>query len=167
MKRVFFILFALFSFLTAIATKRALLVAIGNYPANSGWTRINSNNDVDLLKPVFSNAGFIVTTLIDEHATHEGIINALQALRNQCKKSDQVFIHFSCHGQQIVDLVGDEPDGLTESMVPYDALREPTKTYYGQNHLTDDELNRELISLRKKLGKDGFLLITLVDYSPG
>ena len=75
-------------------------------------------------------------------ATHEGIINAFKSLTNQCKRGDQVFIHFSCHGQQMIDQVGDEPDGLTEAMVAYDAKREPTKTYHGQNHFTDDELKR-------------------------
>ena len=161
MKRVIIILVVLLSVLTANAAKRALLVAIGNYPANSGWVKINSRNDIDLLAPVFRNAGFAVTTLIDNHATHSGIITALKTLTNQCKKGDQVFIHFSCHGQQMIDQVGDEQDRLTEAMVPYDAKREPTKTYYGQNHLTDDELNKNLNSLRKKLGKTGQLLVTL------
>ena len=94
MKRVIIILVALLSILTANAAKRALLVAIGNYPANSGWVKINSRNDIDLLTPVFRNAGFAVTTLIDNQATHAGIITALKTLTNQCKKGDQVFIHF-------------------------------------------------------------------------
>ena len=161
MKRLLFILVAFLSIMTAGATKRALFVAIGNYPAKSGWVRINSQNDVDLLAPVFRNAGFIVTTLVDEQATHEGIINAFKSLTNQCKSGDQVFIHFSCHGQQMIDQVGDEPDGLTEAMVPYDAKREPTKTYHGQNHFTDDKFNNCLNTLRKKIGKSGQLLVTL------
>ena len=148
MKRLLFILVAFLSIMTASATKRALFVAIGNYPAKSGWVRINSQNDVDLLAPVFRNAGFIVTTLVDEQATHEGIINAFKSLTNQCKRGDQVFIHFSCHGQQMIDQVGDEPDGLTEAMVAYDAK-------------PDDELNTCLNTLRKKIGKSGQLLVTL------
>ena len=161
MKRLLIILVTLLSILTANAAKRALLIAIGNYPAKSGWVKINSRNDIELLAPVFRNAGFTVTTLIDNQATHAGIITALKTLTNQSRKGDQVFIHFSCHGQQMVDQVGDEFDQLTETMVSYDALREPTKTYHGQNHFTDDELNVYLNALRKRLGKSGQLMVTL------
>ena len=161
MKRFLFLLVAFLLLFTTSAKKRALFIAIGNYPAKSGWIRINSLNDVDLLAPVFRNAGFIVTTLVDDQATHEGIINAFKSLTNQCERGDQVFIHFSCHGQQMIDLMGDEPDRLTEAMVAYDARREPTKSYYGQNHFTDDELNVCLNTLRKRIGKSGKLLVTL------
>lgn len=161
MKRLLFILVAILTIITANATKRALFIAVGNYPAKSGWVKINSRNDVDLLVPVFRNAGFKVTILLDGQATHSGISNALKALASQCQKGDQIFIHFSCHGQQMVDVVGDESDGLTETMVPYDARREPSKTYHGQNHFTDDQLNRHLNEIRKKLGKKGQLMVTL------
>lgn len=161
MKRLLFILIAVLAVLSVNATKRALFIAVGNYPATSGWVKINSRNDVDLLVPVFRDAGFKVTTLVDEQATHSGISNALKTLTAQCKKGDLVFIHFSCHGQQMIDLVGDESDGLTETMVPYDAKREPSKTYHGQNHFTDDQLNRYLNDIRKKLGKKGQLMVAL------
>ena len=109
MKRLLFILIAVLAVLSVNATKRALFIAVGNYPAKSGWVKINSRNDVDLLVPVFRDAGFKVTTLVDEQATHSGISNALKTLTAQCKKGDQVFIHFSCHGQQMIDLAGDGP----------------------------------------------------------
>lgn len=161
MKQLLAILVAILTIIPASATKRALFIAVGNYHAKSGWVKINSRNDVDLLVPVFRNAGFQVTTLLDDQATHSGIYNAFKTLTAQCKKGDQVFIHFSCHGQQMVDLVGDESDGLTETMIPYDARREPSKAYHGQNHFTDDQLNRHLNDLRKKLGKKGQLMVTL------
>lgn len=161
MKRLVFIIITLIAALSALASKRALFIAVGNYPAKSGWAKISSKNDVDLLVPVFRNAGFIVTTLVDEEATHAGILKAFKKLTKLCMRGDQVFIHFSCHGQQMIDVVGDEVDELTETMVAYDAKREPSKTYYGQNHFTDDELNACLNALRKKLGKNGQLLVTL------
>ena len=74
---------------------------------------------------------------------------------------DLVFIHFFFFFQQMVDLVVDESDGLTETMIPYNAKREPSKTYHGQNHFTDDQLNRYLNDIRKKLGKKGQLMVTL------
>ena len=94
MKRLLFILIAVLAVLSVNATKRALFIAVGNYPAKSGWVNINSRNDVDLLVPVFRQAGFKVTTLVDEQATHSGISNALKTLTAQCKKGDQVYIHF-------------------------------------------------------------------------
>ena len=53
MKRLLTILVAALTIITASATKRALFVAVGNYPAKSGWVKISSRNDVDLLAPVF------------------------------------------------------------------------------------------------------------------
>lgn len=140
---------------------RALLVGVGNYPASSGWPKLCSSNDVSLLKPALEKRGFAVRTLVDNQATHRGIVDALKTLTHDCHAGDQVVIHFSCHGQQVEDLDGDESDGLDEAIIPYDAERRYSKSYYGQNHLLDDELNGYLVTLRKRLGSKGMLLVTI------
>jgi hypothetical protein len=90
------------------------------------------------------------------------IIRALQLLEKNSEPDDVVFIHFSCHGQQMEDDDGDEPDGLDESLVPYDAkMFFHSGKYEGENHLRDDELDNYLLSIRKKIGNKGNLIVSL------
>ena len=53
--------------------KHALIVTISVYPTESGWSKINSDNDRTLLVPEFERLGFKVTTLTNEQATKQGI----------------------------------------------------------------------------------------------
>ena len=46
------------------------------------------------------------------------------------KSGDIVYLHFSCHGQPVEDLDGDEKDGWDESIVPYDAWKKPISGIY-------------------------------------
>lgn len=80
-------------------------------------------NDVDLLCPALEHFGFKVTKLIDSQATHAGIINSLKALIKRARFGDQIYLHFSCHGQQMKSSSPKETDGLDEAMVPYDAKK--------------------------------------------
>lgn len=161
MKRLLFIALLFCTVCCVSASKRALMIGVGNYPASTGWSKISSSNDIDLLKPVLQKAGFSVTTLVDAQATHQGIVNALDKLTKQARKKDIILIHFSCHGQQMDSFSDAEDDGLDEAMIPYDALREPSKTYQGENHLRDKELDIYLTKLRKKIGPNGQLLVIL------
>lgn len=161
MRHLLIVIMVVVSALVSRGTDRALLVGVGNYPAGSGWKRLCSINDVELLKPALQQRGFVVTTLTDAQATHRGIVGALQRLTRQCQAGDTVLVHFSCHGQQVEDLNGDEPDGLDEAIIPHDAQRRYSKRYHGQNHLLDDELNTHLVAMRKRLGAKGMLLLTV------
>ena len=153
----------LFAFLStsAYAAKRALVVGIGTYARGTEWATISSKNDVDLLCPALEHFGFTVTKLIDSQATHAGIINSLKALIKRARFGDQIYLHFSCHGQQMKSSSPKETDGLDEAMVPYDAKKECTASYRGQNHLRDKEFNIYLTKLRKKIGSKGMLFVSL------
>jgi hypothetical protein len=70
-----------------------------------------------------------------------------------------VYIHFSGHGQQITDLDGDEPDGYDEAWIPYDACKDYSGKYKGQNHIVDDELFDFLNQLRTKVGDNGKIIV--------
>lgn len=165
MKAALLYLFTLLCIGHTMATeKHALIIAIGKYPAHTGWSSISSVNDVPLIKSALVNQGFNesnLTTLIDAQATKKGLISALDALEGKIKKGDIVVIHYSGHGQQIFDDNGDEVDGLDEALVPYDAFVKYTHNYKGENHLRDDELGNIIAKFRNKLGKDGQLLIIL------
>ena len=79
-----------------------------------------------------------------------------------CKEGDLVYIHFSCHGQPVEDLNGDEPEGWDEALVPIDAKKVYQKgVYEGKNHIIDDELNEYLREIRTKVGKNGFVYVVV------
>ena len=74
MKRLLFIAFlSIVSICCQAQQKHALLVAIADYPTESGWSKINSDNDMAILVPEFKRLGFQVSTLVNKEATKEGI----------------------------------------------------------------------------------------------
>ena len=137
--------------------KRALIVGISDYPITSGWSKINSDNDIDILKQGVRNVGFSLTTLENQNATKEGIVQALDKLKEVSCKDDTVLIHFSCHGQQFLT----EEKELLEALIPFDALKYYTKDYWGENHLLDFELGAIINQIREKIGADGLLFVTI------
>ena len=145
--------------------KMALVVAIAEYPKHSGWNRIHADNDLKLLLPALDKQGFKKENCIvirDVQATKKNIVQALNELTENCLEGDLVFIHFSCHGQQMEDDNGDEPDGLDEALIPYDAEMYFRKNYYeGENHLRDDEMDAILLSIREKIKDEGCLIVSL------
>ena len=152
------------SIASCFAENRALLIGIGAYPQNIDyyWQEINGDNDVIIAEKTLKANGFNennITKLINSEATFQNIIKALQTLVNSAKTNDCIYIHFSGHGQKITDTNGDEKDGFDEAWISYDALQEPTDTYHGQNHLTDDILNDYLHKIRKNIGPAGKIIV--------
>ena len=155
----------LFSSAVDAQRKRAFLVGISHYDtALTGyqWNNINGVEDINILNPVLKNQGFTTTTLLDEEATFDNIVSQLSHFTNKTRKGDIVYLHFSAHGQPVEDINGDEEDGWDESIVPIDAYKIYKKgVYEGQRHLTDDLLNKFVKKLREKIGRTGFLYVTI------
>lgn len=148
----------------AAQERRALLIGIGEYPAESEWTLVHGDNDVRIIREFLLGLGLrgeCIETITNEKATKKGILSALERLTKIAGKGDAVYIHFSGHGQQVTDLDGDEEDGFDEAWVPYDAWKKYVAgVYEGENHIIDDEINVCLKKLRAKVGAKG--RITLV-----
>lgn len=149
----------------AAQTNRALIVTIGNYPPSSGWESIHANNDQKYILDLLTYKGYSsrqITLLTDSLATKANVTVALAKFCKETQAGDAVYLHFSCHGQQMMDDNGDEEDGLDESMVMYDAGYKyiPGK-YEGENHLRDDELGVWIDKLRRKAGESGRVTVTL------
>lgn len=146
--------------------KIALLVGISDYPEypieDASWSKIHGANDIQLISPLLAEQGFVVTTLLNESATHEAIENNFKTLENYIHHGDIVYIHLSGHGQAVEDEDGDEADGWDEAFIPYDAERSYREDgYHGENHLLDDELNGYLISIRRKIGTTGIVYVAM------
>ena len=130
----------------------ALLVGIQQYANLSAAEQLNGcSNDVAAMKRLlidrfgFSDAGIV--TLTNEAATGAGLRAALDDLVRRVRQLPQtgppaqVVFHFSGHGSQVPDQPAgdpdqDEEDGLDETLVPHDALRQG-----GERDIRDDELS--------------------------
>ncbi len=170
MKYFLFLLSIFFTKTSLSQNKLALIIAVGEYPAASKIPSIASTNDIKYIKTALSRNGFEeknIDTLINSNATKSAIVNALTQLSKKARSNDIVVIHFSCHGQQIrdqktIEQGKDEDDGYDEAFLPYDAMAKYSPTgYKGQNHLRDDDLNPLLLTIRKKIGLTGSLLVLL------
>jgi metacaspase-1 len=152
--------------LSAQSSSHALLVAVGDYPAYTGWAPLQAVNDTRLLREALRSQGFSpdnIHTLTDAEATRERILQAIYTqLTLRVRPGDVAIFHFSGHGQQLQDDNGDEIDGLDEALVPYNSPKRPQPGInYGQYLLRDDELGEALRVLRQRLGPQGHLLVLL------
>ncbi len=145
--------------------KQALIIAIGNYPASSGWPVISSNADQQLVRQALLRQGFAdskIQVLRDSMATKAGITAALEALVKRVQAGDIVVLHFSSHGEQVEDDNGDEADGLDESIVSYGAVISTKSADFQkdqQNYFRDDLLGFYVKKLRQKIGPSGDLAV--------
>lgn len=154
--------------LNASPKKHALIVAVDDYPCNSGWGDLNGGpiNDVRLMSNLLDRQGFRtknIKILINEEAKKDCIVSALKKLAKDVREGDICLILFSMHGQKMWDDdTTEEWDGYDESLIPYDAKKDYKEgVYVGEKHLRDDELNVLLLKIRKRLGPDGQLLVLL------
>ena len=141
-------------------TRRALVIGIGQQE-DKAWGKINGDKDVVYVEAMLKAAKYKevnITRLVNGQATKNGIVKAFKGLVSQCKVGDIVYVHYSGHGQQMKDVHNDEKDGLDECWIPYDAYRKPCKKDRGEKHLTDDEVNYYLNTIRDKIGDKGKML---------
>ncbi len=158
-KTILFVLLLLCG-LAKAQNKLALVIGIGDYPEESGWCKIHGDNDIAIVTEMLEENGFEqVQILSNKAATKHGIMDALDNLAKKANRNDVIYIHFSGHGQQITDLDGDEPDGYDEAWIPYDACKDYSVKYKGQNHIVDDELFDFLNQLRAKVGEKGKIIV--------
>ncbi len=158
----------------AAKNKHALLVCIGNYPAQGLYSTLSSLNDLAHLEKALAVQGFADKNIIrvkDEQATLPGIQQSFAELTARVKPGDVVMVHFSCHGRQLESDNDSKIDGLDECVVPYDALLrankknpfEKVQAKYLRGHLLGDMLKK----IRAKLGPKGDLCVFLDFCSSG
>jgi len=164
------LLFTIQVFLVQLAftqsEKHALIVAIGNYPAETGWPQINSGNDAVVISDALQRKGFPaanIALLAEEKATRANILGAIRTqLLNRVQAGDIAYFQFSGHGQQVADDNGDEVDGFDEAIVPFNSpIRYEAGVYQGENLIRDDELGALFTEIRRKLGPGGNLMVVI------
>jgi hypothetical protein len=148
--------------------KYGVIIAIGDYATETGWKKINSLNDVSLIKKALEKQGFPsgnIQTITNQDATRSGISQGIKNLINSVNSGDVAVIHISSHGSQIEDdKIKDESDGLDEAIVPFDALSSAASKDFEKDqakYFRDDEFGVLVSALRQKLGKDGDVLVII------
>jgi Caspase domain len=131
--------------------KWALLIGINKYPKLPAHRQLSGCvNDVKLINKIlqenFSFPENQITQLLDEEATRQNILTALQELVDRVNRNDIVVIHYSGHGSWMTDREGDKPDGQDETIMPHDTGRDP----HENRDITDDELYEWLLRLSEK-----------------
>lgn len=161
-KLTIILLFCLIAF-PLISRNKAVLIGVSEYPEESGWRKLSSHNDVMILSDLLSTE-WDVTVLEDKRATHNGIVATLTHLAERVSFGDTVLVHFSGHGQQMLPIIKDpanDPDMLDEAIIPYDAKKDWSADYKGENHLRDDEFGSLIDLIRQKAGIDGLVIVIL------
>lgn len=103
--------------------RKALLIGIDDYPdpANrlSGCV-----NDVFAMSATLQDCGFEpeqVRVCLNDRATADGILSRLEWLVDGAQSGDQLVFFYSGHGARVPEYgQQEEPDRLTETLVPYD-----------------------------------------------
>ena len=118
---------------------RALLVGINNYP--DAQNRLQGCiNDTFLISSVLQEYDIKaddIRLLLDERATRQGISDRLEWLVDGMQPGDRRVFFYSGHGAQIPSYgVNAEPDGLDETLVPYDFDWSREKAF------TDDQFHK-------------------------
>ncbi len=149
----------LFFAISGKAEKKAFLVCIGEYAEDTGWEKISAINDLHLMETTLT-PGFYIESISNQEATHKGVTSFLNGIVHKVSQRDTVLILFSCHGQQMLTVNDkNEPDGLDEAIIPYDARQMYSEHYRGENHLRDDDIADVLYQIRYAIGDTGLLLV--------
>jgi hypothetical protein len=106
----------------------ALLVGINAYLSPSVPNLRGCCNDVEAMRRFLLTQMHVpdrhIKVLVDQEATRTGILDAFKnfLIDNQnIPHGSQLLIHYSGHGSQMRNMTGTEPDGIDETIVPYDS----------------------------------------------
>lgn len=140
-------------------TRRGLLIGIDSYPnipgANLEGCVQDAVNLAKLLRERFQFAQENLALLLNEQASRARILAALDDLAQRTEADDVVVVHYSGHGSQVVDLAGNEGDGLNETLVAADS---------GRGQLPNrDVIDDELAPLFKRISAKTRYLTVIFD----
>ena len=109
-------------------TRWALLIGIDRYCKLGDSAQLSGcANDVEAMAQIltdrFAFPADHVRKLVNEMATRQSILDALESLAAGAASGDAVVVHYSGHGSQARTLDPDEVDGWDETILPHDTGR--------------------------------------------
>lgn len=103
--------------------RRAVLIGIDDYP-NEADRLYGCVNDVFSMSAALQDCGFEpdeIRVCLNDRATAQGILSRFEWLVDGAADGDQLVFYYSGHGARVPEYGKfDEPDRLTETLVPYD-----------------------------------------------
>ncbi|MBL9006985.1 MAG: caspase family protein [Myxococcales bacterium] len=132
------------------STRWALLIGINQYPFLGEVNLDGSVNDAmgyqAVLRDRFDFPEENITLLLDEAATHDGILNAFDRLVAVVQDGDQVVLSYSGHGRRIANPDSLEADQMDETFVPADS----GSGFYPNRDIRDDEFLSRIVALTER-----------------
>lgn len=128
------------------AQQRAVTIGINYLTLWPGRGRLSgcindSDTMVGILKEVFGFQDNQILRLRDDQPnlmpSKANMMKALAWLTQGVQNGDELFLHYSGHGGQQKDRLGDERDGMDETLIPCD--------FQTAGQITDDELHNVLV----------------------
>jgi len=103
--------------------RRALLIGIDQYP-DEAECLFGCVNDVYSMSAALQDCGFEpgeIRICLNDRATAEGILSRFEWLVDDARAGDELVFYYSGHGARVPEYgLYEEPDRLTETLVPYD-----------------------------------------------
>jgi len=105
--------------------KRALLIGINEYEHYGEFPLDGCVNDIEIMAAVlkekfgFNDKEIILVT--DKDATRDRIVGEMRDILENCEPDALIVLHFSGHGTRRVSKESTRPDGLEETIIPYDS----------------------------------------------
>lgn len=128
----------------------ALLIGINKYPLLGDVDLDGSVNDAlgwqAVLQERFEFAEDQMTLLLDEAATQEAILRALDRLVSEVGEGDQVVLTYSGHGRRIANPDSVEADRMDETFVPADS----GSGFYPNRDIRDDDFLARILALTER-----------------
>ena len=165
---VIVVLFVASAITAGAITRRALVIGLGQQQ-DTRWGKIHGDEDVRYVVEMLKKCGYSdIRTLKNEEATKQGMVLAFLELAGRCKTGDEIYIHYSGHGQLMTDLNGDEADRwkgrhriYDESWITFDACIKYCEEDRGEKHFSDDEVAEYLSMIRNRIGTSGKMYVII------
>jgi len=144
------------------AEQRALLIEIGEQPAESTWHGAVLDAAIPMMRDTLRQHGFRAKHIQDlsgPEATRAGMDRALGELNAATEPGDRVVLFYNGHGARGPDDNGDEPDGMDELLVPYGAPWTAPVDF--DQYMRDDDLGEWLRRIRTAAGSAGHVTVIL------
>ncbi len=130
------------------SNKYLISIGVGEY---KNLSKLDSPcEDAMQIASVFKDYYFLppenITTLMDSQANKRSITKTIESLTGKLNENDELIIYFSGHGKRVPDKNGDEPDGMDETLCPWDFDEDDESTY-----LIDDVICSYILRLLAKV----------------
>jgi hypothetical protein len=150
-------------------TKKALLIGIGQFESEDFYD-INTDSDIDILQNALLNRGFSasnITTIKGTQGTKAAVLSAFKKLINESKIGDVLFVHFSTMGFIIKEEATTDPEMIGYVIPTTKSTLKTLSTNAKELFILQSDIEHFITSVKKKLGKNGQLIISFDTGSEG